>query len=162
MPISDPLQILLAHDRWADRELVDACAGLSDDQLHRRFEMGMGSLHDNLVHMATAMRVWGDVLRRGEVRPRLEGQRKTVAEIRELFDGACADLAILATGEPLDAMVSRTRDGVTIELTRGGVLMQVLTHGMHHRAQCLNMLRQIGAKQPPSAVIEWIRAGEPA
>jgi len=28
---------------------------------------------------------------------------------------------------------------------------------MHHRAQCLNMLRQLGVDPvPPSAVVEWI------
>jgi uncharacterized damage-inducible protein DinB len=35
--------------------------------------------------------------------------------------------------------------------------MHVATHGMHHRAQCLNMLRQLGVNPlPPISVLEWI------
>ena len=43
-----------------------------------------------------------------------------------------------------------------VEVYRGGVLTHVMTHGMHHRAQCLNMFRQLGVKGPPSAVVEWM------
>jgi uncharacterized damage-inducible protein DinB len=55
----------------------------------------------------------------------------------------------------------RKREDKTYTLTRGAVLMQVLTHGMHHRAQILNMLRRLGASPlPPSSVVEWAVAGE--
>ncbi|MCH7793309.1 MAG: hypothetical protein IID31_13640, partial [Planctomycetes bacterium] len=41
--------------------------------------------------------------------------------------------------------------------TRGGVLTHVATHGMHHRAQCLNMFRSLGiAPLPPTSVLEWM------
>jgi uncharacterized damage-inducible protein DinB len=41
------------------------------------------------------------------------------------------------------------------------VLTHVTTHGMHHRAQCLNMLRQLGVTPlPPSSVTEWTWMGE--
>jgi uncharacterized damage-inducible protein DinB len=63
---------------------------------------------------------------------------------------------------PLEEMVTRRlRDGKTLQLTRGAVLAQVATHGMHHRAQCLNMLRQLGVSPlPPSSVVEWTRLGD--
>jgi uncharacterized damage-inducible protein DinB len=62
MPTSDPLDILLAHDRWATRNILDACSKLSDEQFHQRFEMGPGSLHDTITHVLAAMRLWGDLL----------------------------------------------------------------------------------------------------
>jgi uncharacterized damage-inducible protein DinB len=35
-----------------------------------------------------------------------------------------------------------------------------MTHGMHHRAQCLNMLRRLGVQPlPPSSVAEWTWLG---
>ena len=50
--------------------------------------------------------------------------------------------------------MSRT---VAFTFARGAVITHVTTHGMHHRAQCLNMLRQLGVEQlPPSAVVEWV------
>ena len=56
VPESDPLQILLSHDRWATAQLLDACGKLSADQFHRRFDIGPGSLHDTLTHIVGAMR----------------------------------------------------------------------------------------------------------
>lgn len=57
MPTSNPTDILLAHDVWATRKIIDACAKLSDAQFHQRFETGPGSLHDTLMHMITVLRV---------------------------------------------------------------------------------------------------------
>jgi uncharacterized damage-inducible protein DinB len=46
-------------------------------------------------------------------------------------------------------------------MTRGAVLAHVTTHGTHHRAQCLNMLRRLGVNPlPPSSVAEWTWMGD--
>ena len=37
-----------------------------------------------------------------------------------------------------------TLAGHTHRFTLGAALVHVTTHGMHHRAQCLNMLRHLG------------------
>ncbi len=56
----------------------------------------------------------------------------------------------------------RTRQGVTTVYTRATILCHVHTHSMHHRAQCLNMLRHLGVNPlPQSSVVEWSRAGAP-
>ncbi len=159
MPTSDPLDILLAHDRWATGQILAACAKLTPEQFHQRFEMGPGSLHDTTTHILGAMRFWVDLLAGREQRPRLEGTKQTPAELLTLLDEIAADLAATARAHPLDQTVSRTRDGKTFIYTRAGVLTHVTTHGMHHRAQCLNMLRHLGVKRlPPSSVTEWIIA----
>jgi uncharacterized damage-inducible protein DinB len=163
MPESDPLQILLAHDRWATTQLLDACGKLTADQFHRRFEMGLGSLHDTLTHVVGAMRAWTDGLAGHELRPRIEtdGQRRTPEQLSALLDEACQAFAAEARRRPLEETISRTRDGKTFIFTRGAVLTHVTTHGMHHRAQCLNMLRQLGVTPlPASSVTEWTLMGE--
>jgi uncharacterized damage-inducible protein DinB len=159
MPESDPLQILLSHDRWATAQLLDACGQLTADQFHRQFDIGPGSLHDTLTHVAGAMRVWTETLAGLEPRPRLEadGQRRTPEQLRSVFEEAWRELSAEARRRPLDETVSRTlRNGKTARMTRGAVLTHVTTHGMHHRAQCLNMLRQLGVTPlPASSVAEW-------
>ncbi len=164
MPEGDPLQILLSHDHWATTQLLGACANLPADQFHRRFDIGPGSLHDTLTHVAGAMRTWTETLAGHEPRPRLEtdGQRRTPDQLRSLLEEAWQEFSAEARRRPLDEMVTRhTRDGRTIQLTRGAVLTQVTTHGMHHRAQCLNMLRQLGVTPlPASSVAEWTWLGE--
>ena len=72
MPESDFLQVLLSHDRWATAQLLDACAKLTEEQFHRRFDIGPGSLHDTLTHVVGAMRAWTETLAGAEPRPRLE------------------------------------------------------------------------------------------
>lgn len=159
MPESDFLQIILAHDQWATSQLLDACTRLPAEQFVQQFEIGRGSLHDTLTHIVGAMRTWTDTLAGREPGPRLEtdGQRRTPQQLRGLLDETCEQFAAEARRRPLDEMtIRRLRDGRTLELTRAEVLAQVTTHGMHHRAQCLNMLRRLGVTPlPPSSVAEW-------
>jgi uncharacterized damage-inducible protein DinB len=161
MPESDPLDILLTHDRWATRQVLDACAKLTPEQFHRRFEMGPGSLHDTVTHMLAAMRVWADLLAGREQRERLEGTTRSVEELVRLQDEIADDLESSARAHPLDGVVVRVRAGLSFPITRGAVLTHVATHGMHHRAQCLNMLRHLGVSPlPPSSVVEWTRMAD--
>jgi uncharacterized damage-inducible protein DinB len=156
---SDPLDILLAHDRWATGQIIAACVPLGDDPFHRMFEMGRGSLHDATTHILAAMGSWTDVLAGREQRPRIDqdGVRRTSAELLAILDQIGGDLAAAARSRPIDELVSRHREGKTYTFTRGGVITHVTTHGMHHRAQCLNMLRHLGVKPlPPSSVLEWM------
>ena len=62
MPSTDPAAVLLDFEHWATHRMLDACAGLTDDQLDREFEMGLGTLRKNLVHNTGAMIGWTSVL----------------------------------------------------------------------------------------------------
>lgn len=160
MPESDPLAILLAHNHWATQQLLDSCAQLPDEQFHQTFEMGLGSLHDTIVHIIGAMRGWGDLLGRREFRDRPEGTSYSIDELRTMLDEATADLSRSARDHPMDEILTRERGGREYSFTRGAVLTHVTTHGMHHRAQCLNMLRQVGVENlPQSSVAEWTLLG---
>jgi uncharacterized damage-inducible protein DinB len=163
MPTSDPLDILLRHDAWAMRQIVDACTRLTDEQFHQRFEMGPGSLHNTIEHVIGAMRGWTDMLAGREQRPRLEvaGTRRSTAELLALLDETTADFAATARAHPLAEPVTASRGGRSYTFTRGAVVTHVTTHGMHHRAQCLNMLRHLGVTPlPPSSVLEWMRMAD--
>jgi uncharacterized damage-inducible protein DinB len=163
MPSSDFLEILLAHDRWATGQLLEFCEDLSDEQFHQRFEMGVGSLHDSVTHILGAMRTWTDSLAEREGGQRLEenGQKHKPKELAALLDSVADALAAEARRKPVSDTISRRlRSGKTFAFTRAAVLTHVATHSMHHRAQCLNMLRQLGVKPlPPSSVTEWTFLG---
>ncbi len=182
---SDPVGILIASDAWGTREVLRACAGLTRDQFHRAFPIGLGSLHDTLTHVVGTMRRWTDRLAERPLRPSLlriaafphiesEAKERTPGELGALLDEAERDL--LATADRYRGALGTT---VSLEwpgeegavrvytFTRGAVFVHVTTHGYHHRAQCLNMLRQLGAPVPgvtegwpePSAV-DWQAAFE--
>jgi caffeoyl-CoA O-methyltransferase len=147
---SDPLDILLRHDAWATREVLRACSGLTDEQWHRRFEIGPGSLHDALTHVVGAMLRWADRIDGPptELRPSIEGiARRTPVELLALLDAAESGLAASADrarARGLGTEFEVTLAGKTHRFTLGAALVHVTTHGMHHRAQCLNMLRHLG------------------
>ena len=154
-------EVLLAHDAWATRNILQACVPLSDAQFHQVFDIGPGSLHNTTAHILGAMGRWEDVLRKGEIRTRLDqdGNKRTAAELLAVFDKVAADFAQAATmGSPAD-LLTRTREGKTYTFPRSGIVLHVVTHGMHHRAQCLNMLKHIGVNPlPQSSVTEWMLA----
>jgi uncharacterized damage-inducible protein DinB len=156
MPTHAPLVILLTHNAWANRQLLEACGKLTEDQFHKPFEMGPGSLHDTVTHIIGTMRAWGDMLAGREQRDRLEGEKRSVHELQALHDQVDADLQLAAKEGELDTTVTGERGGRTYTFMRGAVLTHVTTHGMHHRAQCVNMLRQLGADIPLNSVIEWM------
>jgi uncharacterized damage-inducible protein DinB len=156
MPTSNLLDTLLSHDRWATEKILGACSALSADQFERRFNIGPGSLQDTTTHILGAMRRWGDLLAGREQRARLEGSKCSPAELLKLLDEIASDFAASARKHAVDEIVSGVRDGKTYTLPRAVVISHVATHGMHHRAQCLNMLRQLGVSPlPPSDVIVW-------
>jgi len=163
---SEPLLIALEHNSWATREVLRACTVLDDRQWHRRFEMGPGSLHDTLTHIVGAMFRWADRIDGPPrvVRPSIEdGTRRTPAELMTLLDGAAPDLAASAErarARGLETALDVTLGGQAYRFTLGAMLVHVTTHGMHHRAQCLNMLRQLAVpgvsdRLPEIDVLEW-------
>ncbi len=62
MPKSDPLDIMLAHNEWATRNVLEACAKLTPEQFHKTFEIGPGTLHNATLHIVGAMRTWTQTL----------------------------------------------------------------------------------------------------
>lgn len=162
MPTTNPAEILLKHNRWANRQMLDACAKLTHDQLHQPFEMGLGSLHATLAHIAAAQRSWATMLAGGPRQSRIEqGGPYTIDQLRTLLDDTAQELADALAAHPLDAIATTERDGKRYAFARGGVLTHVTTHSMHHRAQALNMLRHLGVDPlPHSSVADWMRMAD--
>lgn len=157
MATSNPVDVLLAHNRWANDNLIATCRTLSDEQLNQPFDMGVGSLHKTIVHILGAMRGWTDMLAEREQRPRLETQQLSLDNLAAIAAESADEFEAIVRGHPIDGAASGSRGGRSFTFTRGAVLTHVTTHGMHHRAQALNMLRQLGVeKLPPSAVLEWM------
>jgi uncharacterized damage-inducible protein DinB len=156
MALSDPFEILLVHNDWANRQILEACRPLSIEQFHRKFEMGPGSLHDTMTHVFEAMLIWTEMLA-GRERPTFEKKTRTVDELFALQESSSKAFAAQARAKGVAEPMTATRQGKSWVFPRGGVVTHVMTHGMHHRAQALNMLRHVGAQLPTSSVVEWMR-----
>src|SRR5580658_8462433 len=87
MAHSNPLDILLLHNHWANRKMIETCLALTSEQFHRTFEIGRGSLHNSIVHILGAMRNWTDMLEGREIRPRIEaGPQRTPDELLAMLE----------------------------------------------------------------------------
>ncbi len=153
---TDPYQLLFRHFDWATRQVIDACRALDAVQLDRKFEMGVGSLIANLDHIVWAVEGWCDRLEGNPWRPDDDGPH-TLDSITARLDDVGrrwnalldADRAAGRLESPLTYDIERPPGTVTRRtLPRSAVYVHTMTHGFHHRAQCVNMLRQIGVKLP--------------
>lgn len=159
---------LAGHNVWATRVLLERCRGLTPEQFTRSFDIGPGRLHDTLLHVAGAMRRWADRIGDRPLRPSVEQENRvrTPDEILALLNEAEADLSgvlgrVVEEGR-LDETMSITipRYQEPFVFTRGTAIVHVMTHGVHHRAQAINMLRRLGlADLPDLDAIEWELAG---
>jgi uncharacterized damage-inducible protein DinB len=163
----DLLDRLLGHDAWTTRQLLLRCRGLTDEQLDRPFDIGHRTVRATLLHIIRNVEVWSDLMSGQPVRPGSGEQpddRSVPAMIARL-DRAAADLARLARAVAerggWDERFVDVLDRPPVEKTYGGGIAHVITHSMHHRAQVLYMLRQLGVEGLPEGdVLSWEQQAE--
>jgi uncharacterized damage-inducible protein DinB len=140
---------LFEHNHWANLQILQACAGLSDEQLDAQPQSAtMGSIRTTLVHLVSAQYSYLRLL------------TLPVDERRTLITIAFADLQESAShsGEALIALAGdvagkiprtrlETRDGHLVE--PWVVMLQVINHATEHREQIKSMLSALGV-EPPS------------
>ncbi len=172
---SEPYDILLGHNRWAIRTLIEKCEALTPEQFHQRFDIGPGSLHDTLTHTIGAIFRWSDRIEGVTLRPSIEGRapsdhaspitKRTAVELKKLNEEACEGfarvVALMKNGNHLGEVRTWTFGNETYQFTVAAAIIHVTNHGMHHRAQCMNMLKRLG--KPVEAdldELEWQVGGE--
>lgn len=173
---SDPLDIMLRHDAWATRRILEACRPLSHEQFHREFDVGLRTLHETTSHVLSAMRRWTDRVAERPVRPMLHAvpgaasavgadvKDRSVEDLLAIFAEAERDLtavvrAALAAPDGLAGLLRLEFEGYDkvkrrYTFSKGAALVHLCTHGMHHRAQAHYMLRKLGVTAPDGHPIE--------
>lgn len=160
------LRELFDHNDWARDKVLKLADGLSDEQLDRTFEMGSGSLRATLFHLWACefgwLRRWQPGSDHGYAD---EPAGESVEEIRRRFVETAAERDALIDGLT-DADAGRR---ITFERSSGGsctfplgdMMLHVTNHGIHHRAQALNMLRHLGIEKVPGVDYLFMRAERP-
>lgn len=141
---------MFRYSDWANGRLVSAALALSDEQLDRPMEIGLGSLRAILKHIHDGESVW---LNRWQGRSETPwpsyDERPVMAELGERFRQTAAQRdAFLKTLTPADfdrAVTYRDSKGSLFTATLGDMILQGINHSVHHRAQAVNILRRVGA-----------------
>lgn len=142
---------LFAHNDWGRDRVLALCDGLDDAALDEPVTMGFGSLRATVHHLWAAERLWLD---RWKGLP--WGPLETDAQALPISDLAARWRAVgVERNEFLDQLGPSGEDRIiayqntrreAFENRLGDLMMHVSNHGIHHRAQALNMLKRHGRK----------------
>lgn len=149
-----------AHDDWALRKVFQAAEKLQDEQLDTPIDIGHGSMRKNLQHILDAWTWWianwnedcspfsktENSLSLGEMQALAQDTaHQRLVFIKSLDEESANRVVTVVAGGPKSCF----------RVTES--LLQLCVHGTHHLAQCLNMLRQLGATPPSIDLVSWLR-----
>lgn len=144
---------MLRYGDWANDRLLECAAPVSDEQLDRAFPMGRGNLRKTLIHIYTGEFVW---LQRwkGVVEFKWPSESEKIGsnELGNRFEALRRERdAFLASLNGVDLSKEqnyRDSKGSLFRAGLGQMLLQGCLHSHHHRAQAVNMLRNLEAEAP--------------
>ncbi len=136
------------HNLWANLQIIQACAALSDEQLDAEPQSATkGSIRQTLAHLVDGEQDYLATLARRE--PRYNWPTPpSFAEMEEAVRVTAGDFQALLkdeTGELLGKQI-HTDDGYTID--PWVVVVQAINHATEHREQIKSMLSALGIKPP--------------
>ena len=149
----DLLDRLLGHDVWSTRQLLLQSRPLTEAQLDQAFEIDSRTLRECFVHMIGNMETWTDLLYERPVRGAdwHAVQPRTLEGLLARLEAARADFAALARRIGREGRWDETFIDVLDQPPRpktfGGAIAHVITHDMHHRAQAMLMMEQLGVRE---------------
>jgi Uncharacterized protein conserved in bacteria len=142
------LRAIFDHNRWANEQLLEACRGLTPDQLATVVDGTYGGLGETLAHIVSGETFYVELLtgweppvhwHRGEpfpgIEPLLERSRETGPRLLAAAESLAPDQPIERDpGELIPASV---------------ILVQAINHATEHRAHATTILTQLGIAPPP-------------
>lgn len=146
----DTLRTLLEYTDWSNDRLLAAAGEMSDEQLDRDMQIGVGGMRRTLLHIYNGEYVWFQRWKGGpsaETPWPSEAEKATVRDLAARFAANRRERdAFLSTlHTPLGAE-QRYRDsrGDPFLATLGDELVQAIMHSKHHQAQAVNIIRRLG------------------
>ncbi|MHC4107071.1 MAG: DinB family protein [Planctomycetota bacterium] len=163
----DTIREYLRYGDWACARLHAIAAALSDDQLDRPCEMGVGPLRKTLLHIHDGEQwLLEHCLGEGTTPPKELPDATPIAELSERWGettGRRNDFLATQSNDDLQRTVTaRHQSDQPFSFSVGDAMLQLGGHGTHHRAQVLNMLRHLGTEPPALDYLVWLREAAPS
>lgn len=158
----------LGHHTWATLRVMDACEGLSPEQLATNAPGTFGPIIDTLRHLVGADS-WYLHRLSGERHAPIEEADEAAMSLPELRatmerQAAAWPEVLAANPDPDEFIEVRRDDGTGFRATKGVRLAQVFHHGTDHRSQICTALTSLGIEPPEIGVWEYAdtvgRAGD--
>lgn len=138
---------IFEHNNWANMKIVDACSGLTDEQLDAPPQSATeGNIRSTLLHLVSAQYGYLRILTL-PLEERLERVTVPYAELAESLKNSGDRLLELASdASKLPATRLQTRDGHHVE--PWVIMVQIINHATEHREQIKSMLTALGVTPP--------------
>jgi len=158
-------RLLFEYNAWANRQILDSCDALSDEQFTRNLGSSFPSVRDTLAHIAAAQWIWSE---------RFAGQtpagppdwyksagRAALRERLAALDRSLIDFTSrLGPADPERIIEYRNMAGQPSAQPLWQPLQHLANHSTYHRGQIVTMLRQLGAAPPHTDLIVFYRERE--
>jgi uncharacterized damage-inducible protein DinB len=154
---------LESYHAWAMGKVLEQCKSLDSNALAAILPLGPGSLLATLKHMAAAEQVWLDrwLLKPN---PSMQDMPDSIVELESVFASLARDRTALLESDPnaLSKSISyRNMKGESDEQKLGDLVLHVLNHGIHHRAQVVHFLKRQGKSFPGGLDYIFYRIARP-
>lgn len=125
----------LLYNRWANLELLDQCAGLTEDQLQLSVPGTYGTVAAQWMHILAAEQRYVRRLSGAEAqlseKQRFPGIAALTEHARRSGDALIAAAELLGSSDTTDA----DYDGRMVRLRKSLIVVQAIHHGNDHRTQ---------------------------
>ena len=154
---------LYAYHRWANRRLFDTATALGEETCARDLgkHFSFPTLLRTFAHLYGADALW---LARWQGHATVGlpgGDLLTMAALRNVWDLLIPEQqAFVEALKPVDLgreVHYRDTAGTPYHTPLGILLMQVATHGNHHRSEIATMLTMVAGSPPDTGLIVWHR-----
>ena len=148
------LRDAFGHHVWAMLRVIDACVGLSPEQLETAVPGTYGSILATMRHLVGADCWYLFILSGGRI-PDIEADQMSLPELRAATErnGPAWAQILGEDPNPDTVIVGRGDDGFETHAPVGIRVAQVLHHGTDHRSQICTALTTLGVEPP--AIDVW-------
>ena len=163
MTVLAELKQMFLYNDWADERLLAAIRAAGVGGSERMAGLPHGDLLGTLAHIYAAEHLWRLRCQTGESPPRLPTGGDFASLEAFLTEWAAARAALLAYVHGLDdaALAEPVRytttSGKTYQHDRWGALMQIVLHGVQHRAEVAALLTVLGHSPGDLDLIVFLR-----
>jgi uncharacterized damage-inducible protein DinB len=141
--------------------MLDAAAGLSEEQFARDLGSSFPSVQGTLAHLIGADWIWLERWRGSSPTAQPGWDTRTHAALAARFAEIGRDQKAFLDGlseADVDRVVSyRALNGAPYANPLGELCRHVVNHGTYHRGQVATLLRQLGVKPPQTDLILYYR-----
>ncbi|MBK9120615.1 MAG: DinB family protein [Phycisphaerales bacterium] len=160
VPELPALRTYFEYGQWATEQVLAAAAALPSSALDVRWPIGLGTLRATLLHLRFAEQWWVNNWTLGPEEPYPDLPADTpfavlIEAMRATWAACGAHLGGLGPEDLLRPVAARVAPEVLKTFPLGVSAIQLCTHGTHHRAQAVNILRRSGAKPPALDGVTW-------